>query len=117
MRVQIYYKITVILQYKNGNMANLHATLRAHTKTEAFIYGDKGAINIHSRWHEGTSFTLQQYDKPPQEIEVKKEGKGYTHETREVVRCLNEGLLESPLMPHSFSRNLIKLLDAIRKEK
>ena len=40
---------------------------------------------------------------------------GYHWEAEEVMRCLDKGLTESPVVPLSFSRNLIRTLDRIRE--
>jgi hypothetical protein len=42
------------------------------------------------------------------------EGSGYQHEAAEVQRCLEAGLLESPLVPHSATLEVMGLLDAVR---
>ncbi|WP_257455705.1 Gfo/Idh/MocA family protein [Archangium lipolyticum] len=43
-------------------------------------------------------------------------GNGYAHEALEVMRCLREGLKESPLMPLDESVELMRTVDAIRRE-
>ncbi|PTL85178.1 Gfo/Idh/MocA family protein [Vitiosangium sp. GDMCC 1.1324] len=43
-------------------------------------------------------------------------GNGYAHEALEVMRCLREGLWESPLMPLAESVELMRTVDAIRLE-
>lgn len=40
---------------------------------------------------------------------------GFHYEAAEVMRCLDMGLKESPVVPLSFSRDLIRTLDRIRK--
>jgi len=39
---------------------------------------------------------------------------GYHWEAEEVMQCLDKGLKESPVVPLSFSLDLIKTLDRIR---
>jgi hypothetical protein len=39
---------------------------------------------------------------------------GYQYEAIEVMKCLDEGKLESSVVPHSFTRDLMKTLDRIR---
>jgi hypothetical protein len=41
---------------------------------------------------------------------------GYHWEAEEVMNCLDNGLIESPAVPLSFSLDLIKTLDRIRHE-
>lgn len=43
-------------------------------------------------------------------------GNGYAHEALEVMRCLREGLRESPLMPLDESVELMRTVEAIRRE-
>ena len=42
------------------------------------------------------------------------EGMGYHYEAIEVMKCLDEGKLESDIVPHSFTRDLMETLDRIR---
>jgi hypothetical protein len=43
------------------------------------------------------------------------DGMGYQFEAMEVMRCLDEGKLQSDIVPHSFSLDLMSTLDRIRK--
>lgn len=106
----------VLLQYDDGRMAHLHSTFLAHTKTEAFLYGESGTIHIHSRWHEPSSFTLLREGHRPQDHRFQYTGHGYYFEAEEVMKCLAEGRQESSLLPGSFSLSLSRLLDDIRRE-
>ncbi|KGE89628.1 MAG: Gfo/Idh/MocA family protein [Phaeodactylibacter xiamenensis] len=109
-------ELGVLFQMGDGRMAHLHATLLAHTKTEAFIYGEKGTIHIHTRWHEPTHFSLIGEDRRPQNFHFDYDTNGYSYEAQEVMRCLNEGLTESPLWPLSRTLELMETLDRIRAE-
>jgi hypothetical protein len=43
------------------------------------------------------------------------DGMGYQFEAMEVMKCLDEGKLQSDIVPHSFSLNLMNTLDRIRQ--
>jgi hypothetical protein len=43
------------------------------------------------------------------------DGMGYQFEAAEVMNCLDNGKLQSEVVPHSFSLNLMSTLDRIRK--
>jgi hypothetical protein len=43
------------------------------------------------------------------------EGMGYQYEAAEVMKCLDEGKLQSDIVPHSFSLDLMNTLDRIRR--
>ncbi|MCB0572122.1 MAG: Gfo/Idh/MocA family oxidoreductase [Phaeodactylibacter sp.] len=106
----------MLFRYSDGRMAHLHSTIRARTKTEAFIYGEEGAIHLHTRWHEPTSMSLVSNEGRPLDFHFDWKTNGYSYEAQEVMRCLSSGLKESPAMPLRFSLSLIALLDAIRAE-
>lgn len=106
----------ILLRHAHGRSAHLHCTLRARTKTEAFIYGEQGTLHLHTRWHEPTSMSLLREGERPQDFHFDFGTNGYSYEAAEVMRCLGAGLLESPLMPLDFSTQLIGLLDAIRAD-
>lgn len=109
-------EMAAILHYDGGRMAQLHSTIRADTKTEAFIYGSKGVIHIHSRWHEPTSMSLLLPGERPKDFFFDYPCIGYAYEAEEVMACVRAGKKESELLPLSFSQGLIDLLDAIRHQ-
>ena len=114
-------EIGMLLQYKDGNgqttgMAHLHATLRAHTKTEAFLYGEKGTIHWHTRWHEPSNFSVIGEDGRPHNHYFEWQGNGYSYEAQEVMRCVAAGKTESDVWPLGRSLGLMQILDRVRAE-
>ena len=105
----------ILLTYETDHCAHLHATLRNQTRSEAFIYGTQGYIQIHTRWHEppGT-VTLVRREERPVVKDFPDSSNGYRHEALEVMACLEQGKIESDQLPHQFSRDLMELLDAVR---
>ena len=43
-------------------------------------------------------------------------GMGYELEAAHVMECLDKNLIESPILPLSFSLDLMEIMDAVRKE-
>lgn len=108
---------SILLRFSNRQHAILDSTVLNVTPTEAIIYGTKGSIKIHRRWHEASSFTLLEDDKAPQEFSFDYEDcRGYRFEAAEVGKCLRAGKKESEILPLSFSEDLMELLDSIRGE-
>ncbi|MDX1666887.1 MAG: Gfo/Idh/MocA family oxidoreductase [Saprospiraceae bacterium] len=106
----------VLFSYDGGQMAHLHATFRARTKTEGFIYCEEGVIHLHSRWHSPSSLSYWKYSDRPEFVSFEYDNHGYAYEAAEVGQCMKKGLLESPKLPLDFSLMLMETLDAIRKE-
>jgi len=109
-------ELGALFQYADGRMAHLHATLRAHTKTEAFLYGEKGTLHWHTRWHEPSNFSLIGEDGRPHNHYFEWPTNGYSYEAQEVMRCLGKGWVESPVWPLDKTLGLMGLLDRIRGE-
>ena len=53
--------------------------------------------------------------KEPEKYSLLPEGMGYQYEAMEVMKCLDEGKIQSDIVSHSFSSDLMKTLDRIRK--
>lgn len=103
-----------IFNYGNKAKARLHCTLEKTTSNEALITGSKGAIKIHSRFHEMPAMTLDTIDGHVQRFEFPGESFGYNYEVEVVANCVREGLLESHLWSHLDSLNLTRILDKVK---
>ena len=105
----------MLLKFPGDKLAILDSTILSDTTTEAFIYGSKGHIHIHRRWHEMTGLSLHLKGAGEAlNFEFKNKCLGYRYEAEEVMRCLANGKKQSERMPHAFSLLLIETLDAIR---
>ena len=108
---------SMLLRFSQNQHAILDSSILNDTPTVAYIYGTKGRIKIHRRWHESKSFTVFEEGKDPQEFSFDFEGcRGYRFEAEEVMRCVRAGKKESEILPLSFSKDLMELLDNVRKE-
>jgi predicted dehydrogenase len=106
----------VNFQYADGAIAMCHSTVKAHTNIEAYIYGEKGVIYMHPRFHHSKGLTVTLNDGQEDSLSLPFDGHGYQFEATEVTNCLKKNLLESKIMSHKFSFDLIETLDAVRKE-
>lgn len=106
----------ILFDYENSAKAILESTIEADTPTEAFIYGTKGHIKMHSRFHHSEKISLYQNGALKEVFDLPYQGNGYLHEIEEVNRCLKNKELESSRLPQSLSLNLITLIDQIKDE-
>ncbi|HAA75407.1 TPA: dehydrogenase [Candidatus Latescibacteria bacterium] len=105
----------IIFKYDSGQMALLATGVRTRTPHEATILGTDGYIRLHSSWWNGSKGTLVRgNDSEP--LETPTVGNGYNYEAEEVARCVAEGLIESPAMPHDESIAVMGTLDTIRAQ-
>ncbi|MEN0004324.1 MAG: Gfo/Idh/MocA family oxidoreductase [Bacteroidota bacterium] len=107
-------EVGMLFQYAGGQMAHLHTSLRAKTKTEAFIYGEKGTIHLHGRWHEPTSFSLLLPEQRPELFHFEWPTNGYSYEAQEVMQAVRNEQKESKLWTLQQSLDLMQLLDDVK---
>ncbi|MCK5467265.1 MAG: hypothetical protein KAI99_02105, partial [Cyclobacteriaceae bacterium] len=104
-----------ILKYDKGEIADLSFALRTNAVDEAYILGTDGYIKVHEVFAVPTKTSLVIDNK---EVEVIKEpiiGNALNYEAEEVMRCLKEGLKESPYMPLEESIQIMEIMDKIRE--
>jgi predicted dehydrogenase len=105
---------SMLFGYENGTKAILESLIEADTPTVAHIYGNKGYIKLHSRFHHSEKISLYQNDELKEEFDLKYQGHGYIYEIEEVNRCLRNKMIESPKLPHALSLDLIVLIDQVK---
>ena len=106
---------SILLGYDAGQIANLFCAIRTETSKEAWIFGTHGSIRIPRFW-EATSATLEVEGKKPVDIEIPFKENGFEYQTIEVVKCLQEGKLESDVMPLNESLAIIRTMDTVREQ-
>jgi predicted dehydrogenase len=105
----------IVFGYDSGAVATLACGLRGRTAWRAVITGTKGRIEIPGPFLVPPGFTLVRGDEETW-VDVPFVGNGMNHEAVEVVRCLREGLTESPLIPHAETLEIMAILDEIRAQ-
>lgn len=106
----------ILLRFPNGALAQLESSFEVQTPTEAYIYGTKGSIKVHSRFHHPEKITLRLNQGLTKDFEIKYRGNGYVHEIESVSLNLLEGKIENELLPHHHSLKLSQLLARVKKE-
>lgn len=103
----------MIFTYDNGAVAHLHANVRYFTPTEAIIYGSKGQLKLENRWHHTRKIILTDHEGTETMLNFDYPGLGYQFEAEEVMRCLDNRWLESPIWPLQASLDLMEILDEV----
>ena len=104
-----------ILGFDRGELALLSSAARTNTPQEARIDGTRGRLRLETFWR-GTRATLSVEGQEPQTVEMPLAGNGYNYEAAEVMRCLEEGQLESETMPLEETLSIQETLDEIRRQ-
>ncbi len=109
------FTTSFIYKYDNSATAVLNCTFGAETSNEAHIFGEKGKIIIKGRFHEAKTIIFVATDGETETFEFPRETFGYNYEIEEVNNCLRNSKIESDILPLSFSKKLIHLLDKTRE--
>ncbi len=105
-----------VLGYSGGRLATLSSAIRTKTNWDAYIHGENGTIKIHSPFWQPSKVTLIPNEGEEQSVEIPLESLGFEYEIREVMACLDQGLLECPAMPHARTVEVMEVMDKLRRQ-
>jgi len=107
---------SISLTYTDGKMANLQSGALCLNDRQGIISGTEGYIRVDNincpelvevyRNYE----LVASYHKPSDMVN------GYEYQVKECRRCIENGLIESPMMPHAETISIMEEMDALRKE-
>jgi len=107
---------SMTLTYANGAHAMLSCTMAVRSSVAAVIAGEKARIEIDGSFYAPTSFRVITRDGEVTEYPKNYEGGGLREEAREFARVVRAGEIESPLMPHATSLELMRQMDQVRQQ-
>ncbi|MBQ8201209.1 MAG: Gfo/Idh/MocA family oxidoreductase [Clostridia bacterium] len=97
-------------------LAVLTASITANLDERAVIAGPGGTFRM-PKPHMAKGFTCMLPDGTETEWHDLQTINGFVYEVEEVVRCVQAGLLESPVVPHALTIRCARLFDAINAAK
>jgi predicted dehydrogenase len=106
-------QIAAVLHYSTGSLGVVKAAIRVTLPCGARIAGSGGSIELPPFAHRADALvvTTERDTKP---IDASFTGNGLHYQVQTVHRCLDEGKLESSIMPLDESVAIARTLDAIR---
>ncbi len=107
--------ISMIFKYAGGEMANLTSSFSSYSPIQTEYWCEKGHLTLNPRWFTPTDITIWKEGGKERKIEAMlTEGKGYQYEAGHVMKCLNEGRIESDRMSWKTTLDMMGILDRIR---
>ncbi|GIF24176.1 putative dehydrogenase [Actinoplanes tereljensis] len=106
----------VLLGWRPGAVAALTCSINGESRNAASITGTDGRIDLPPGFFMPQSFVLNRPGRDPETFELPFEGNGYQFEAAEVQSRILAGELESPLVPHATTLEIMGLLDTIRSD-
>lgn len=107
--------ISMVFKYKGGEMASLTSGFSSYSPTQTEYSCEQGYLILNPRWFTPTNITVQRIG---EEVKTYKsehsEGTGYQYEAEHLMKCLDDGKIESDKMTWQMSLDLLGILDRIR---
>lgn len=107
--------ISIILSYEDGRMATLFSSFKTAGDIGCDIFCENGSLYFLRARDMSQQLKVVLTGKEAKDYSLLPDGMGYQFEAAEVMKCLDEGKLQSDIVPLSFSQNLMDTLDRIRK--
>ena len=83
-------------------------------KGDALICGSIGNITIHENWWNPICATISYQDGRVLKLDMPFKAGGFNYETIHFCDLIYSGSIESPIISHNMSRNMISLIDQVR---
>jgi predicted dehydrogenase len=97
-----------------GGYAQLYGGFDLHGKGDALICGTTGHVTIHKNWWNPAKATINYLDGRVVEIDEPFIAGGLNYEIEHFVELIKAGEVESPIITHEMSRQMIKMIDDAR---
>lgn len=107
--------ISIIFKYTDGRMATLYSSFRTAAGIGCDLFCENGNLFFSRGRDMSQRLNVAINGKENKEYSLLPDGMGYPFEASEVMKCLDEGKLESDVVPLQYSRDLINTLDRIRE--
>jgi predicted dehydrogenase len=104
------------LGYHHGAQVQLTSSLLAHGPRTATVAGSLGYLQSVGSINNPRELVIGIGREKLRKEEFDVVGLGYSYELREVTRCIQQGLTESPVMPLEDSLNTMRLFDGVRAQ-
>jgi predicted dehydrogenase len=108
--------IQIIFGLESGQTATVLSSYKIDAGIGCTLYGEKGNISFSRRRDMSQQLIVSVQGKAPVEFCDTPLGMGYHFEAQEVMRCLDKGVIESQVVPHTFSLALMMVMDRVRGE-
>lgn len=107
---------SISLSFADGKMANLQSGALCLNDRQGIISGTEGYIKVDNINCPEVVEVYRNYELVERYTKDDDMVNGYEYQVIECRRCINEKLMESPMMPHEETISIMKQMDDLRKE-
>ena len=106
----------ISLYYRDGRMANMQCSVMCANDRQGILSGTEGYIVIDNINNPSRADIYNKEHQLLETLTAPAEITGYEYEVRAAIDAIRQGLLETPLMPHQETLEIMEQMDAIRQE-
>ena len=107
---------SITLTWADGRAAHLTAAANAVTDRYGAVYGTDGYMLVENINNPQKITVFDGHNRPVRELPCPPQLTGYEYELLETVRCLEQGLVECPSMPHAETVHMMEVMDHLRAQ-
>lgn len=112
-KTEVDESVSINLVYEDGKQAQLYSAINLDTIRTANIIGTKGRISVPNFSNADTAYIL--INGTEEKIQIPFDINGMEYQIREVIKCIQEGKVQSEIMSWNDSIEIMKLMDKIKK--
>lgn len=107
---------SITLTWADGRAAHLTAAANAVTDRYGAVYGTDGYLLVENINNPQKITVFDGHNRLVRELPCPPQLTGYEYELLETVRCLEQGLVECPSMPHAETVHMMEVMDHLRAQ-
>lgn len=107
---------SVTLWYRDGRMAQLYSSIYAKTDRQGIISGEDGHIIVENINNPSSVRVVDKNYREVARYDAPRQITGFEYEIEACAEALDQGLTESPFMPHAETLRMMNLMDSLRKK-
>lgn len=110
------HRLTGTVQFADGISSQFVCGIDTDAENAFHIFGERGHITIHPNFWSAARATLTIGGTAPVTLERPHRINGFEYEIEEAMRCIRAGQIESSVVPHEETRQLLAWMDAMRRQ-
>ena len=107
---------SITLQFKDGKMAVIAASMYAQGDTSVMFCGENGRIHLENIFNPESLTIYNRSGELVEKIERPEQLTGYEYEVRSCLNAIESGMIECPEMMHKDSIFMLDLMDELRAQ-
>jgi predicted dehydrogenase len=107
--------VSILFDYKTKK-SNTFCTIAHKLHNSSFIYGTEGYIELPLFWRTNTAIRYNRANEVVERYDDNRECHGFLFQIEHFMDCINNRLLESPIVTHQRTQIVMKTMDEIRRQ-